>query len=64
MNPQFRALYGDELAEQIEKLKAKSAGTEVLRAKPARWQPSVPERAPSVPGAPDSPDPDVTWWNR
>lgn len=62
MNPAFRALYGDELADQVEKIVNKPRGVEVLRWKPARRQPPPePTDAQKVVSEPPSGD---EWWNR
>lgn len=49
MNEKFRELYGDELAEQVEQLKKKPSGIEVLKPKPKKQPESEPE---------------TNWWDR
>lgn len=59
MTDPFRKLYGDELADQVEKLKKKPSGVEVMRPKkPA--QAAQPDR-PATQTA-DSEQPN--WWDR
>ena len=54
MNEKFRELYGDELAEQVEKLKRKPNGVEVLKPKrPVRTEPDQPKS-----------EPEPNWWDR
>lgn len=54
MNEKFRELYGDELAEQVEKLKRKPNGVEVLKPKrPVRTEPEQPKS-----------EPEPNWWDR
>lgn len=56
MTDTFRKLYGDELADQVEKLKKKPAAVEVLKPR----KPAQPDR-PATQTA-DSEQPN--WWDR
>jgi hypothetical protein len=52
MRDRFREMYGDELADLVEKLKQKRNGVEVLRPKP---KPPEPKQQPEL---------EENWWNR
>ena len=56
----FRELFGDELADQVERLKRKGSGVEVLKPKhkPAR---NAEHKSAQTSSLPDEQD---RWWNR
>jgi hypothetical protein len=52
MNKRFREMYGDELADLVEKVSKKRSGVEVLKPKPKQSEPE------------QQPEQDERWWDR